>query len=118
VVDAFSGDAVPVHLLTKQALELYFRHLKPDGMLALHITNTHLDLAPVVDRLSAALGKHAVLIANDKDEKKKYYRSVWTLMTSQPITASGIMDAAEELKARPGLRVWTDDYNNLFQILK
>ena len=49
VVDAFSGDSIPVHLLTTQALELYFRHLKPGGILALHITNTHLDLAPVVD---------------------------------------------------------------------
>jgi len=118
VVDAFSGDAVPVHLLTRQALELYFRHLKPSGMLALHITNTHLDLAPVVESLSATLGKHAIQITNDKDEGKKLYRSVWALISSQPITAPGILDNAEELGSRPGLRVWTDDYNNLFQILK
>ena len=72
-VDAFSGDAVPVHLLTKQALELYFRHLKPGGILALHITNTHLDLAPVVENLRRELGKYAVLVSTTKDEEDETY---------------------------------------------
>ena len=118
VVDAFSGDAVPVHLLTQQALELYFRHLKPGGILALHITNTHLDLAPVVERLSTTLGKHAVQIENDKDEDKRIYHSIWTLITTQSITDPGIMEASDKLESRPGLSAWTDDYNNLFRILK
>lgn len=118
VIDAFSGDAIPVHLITKQALELYFHHLKPTGILALNITNTHLDLEPVVDRLSQELGKHAILIENDRDEKKKVYSSNWALVSSQPITSPKILDAAEKLTSRPDLRVWTDDYSNLFQILK
>ena len=118
VVDAFSGDAVPVHLLTQQALELYFRHLKPDGILALNITNNHLDLLSVVALVSQALGKHTVQITNDPDEKKKIYRSVWALVTSQPITSPLILNGAEPISPRPGLRVWTDDYNNLFKILK
>jgi spermidine synthase len=118
VIDAFSGDAVPVHLITKQAMELYFRHLKPAGILALHITNTHLELEPIVDRLSRELGKEAILIVNDRDEDKKVYSSNWALISSQPITSPKILDAAEELTSRPDLRVWTDDYSNLFQILK
>jgi spermidine synthase len=118
VVDAFSGDAIPVHLLTLQALELYFRHLDPRGILALHITNTHLDLAPVVASLSRKLGKHAVKITNDRHEKRRIYRSTWALLSSQPLLSYMVQDVGEVLIARPDFRVWTDDYSNLFQILK
>ncbi len=118
VVDAFSGDAIPVHLLTRQALELYFRHLKPGGILALHITNTHLDLEPVVRKLSDDLGKHALLVSTDSDERHNLFRSKWALISSQPIEDPAIENAAEELPSRPELRAWTDDYNNLFQIVK
>jgi hypothetical protein len=118
VVDAFSGDSIPVHLLTTQALELYFRHLRPTGILALHITNTHLDLAPVVETLTRKLGKHAVMITNDRDEDREIYSATWALLSSKPLTSPAIQEAAEELPYRPELRPWTDDYNNLFQILK
>lgn len=118
VADAFSGDAVPAHLLTKQALELYFRHLKPAGILALNITNTHLDLAPVVEKLGKALGKHAVIIENSTDEDREVFHSRWALVSSRPFTDPAIREVAEEPVSRPGMRVWTDDYNNLFQVLK
>jgi predicted O-methyltransferase YrrM len=118
VVDAFSGDSIPVHLFTLPALELYFRHLKPDGILALHITNTHLDLAPVVETLRRVLGKHAVLISNEKDHEHKIYRAAWALVSSKPVTSSAIQRVGAGLPFRQELRVWTDDYNNLFQILK
>lgn len=117
VVDAFSGDSIPVHLLTTQALELYFRHLKPNGILALHITNTHLDLGPVVATLTRKLGKHAVMITNDRDEDREIYSATWALISSRPINDAAVLDAADELPYRPELRPWTDDYNNLFQIL-
>jgi hypothetical protein len=117
-VDAFSGDSIPVHLITTQALELYFRHLKPNGILALHITNTHLDLAPVVEILARTLGKHAVMVTNDRDEDREVYNATWALLSLMPLTAPAIEDAAEDLPFRPDLRAWTDDYNNLFQILK
>ena len=55
ILDAFSGDSIPVHLLTRQAFEVYFRHLRPGGIVAVHVTNRYLDLAPVVDALAAAL---------------------------------------------------------------
>jgi len=117
-VDAFSGDSIPVHLLTTQALELYFRHLKPGGILALHITNTHLDLPPVVEKLRRALGKHAVMVTNERDEDREVYTATWALVSSKPLTSPAIEDVAEDLPYRPELRAWTDDYNNLFQILK
>jgi hypothetical protein len=116
VVDAFSGDAIPVHLLTVQALELYFKHLKPDGILALHITNSHLDLQPVVDRLAGSLGKAAAVVVN-KDARSGTV-SDWALLSSKPGVAPQIAAVAARLESRPQLRVWTDDYNNLFQILK
>jgi SAM-dependent methyltransferase len=118
VVDAFSGDAIPVHLLTREAIELYFRHLRPGGILALHITNTHLNLEPVVEKISAALGKHAVLISTESDEKRNIYRSRWALLTSEAIASPAIRAASEKLASRPDIRVWTDEYNNLFHILK
>ncbi len=118
IVDAFSGDAIPVHLLTREAVELYFRHLKPGGILALHITNTHLDLEPVVEKLSAALGKHAVLISTESDDRRNIYRSRWALLTANPLASPEIRRASEKLASRSDIGVWTDDYNNLFQILK
>jgi len=117
-VDAFSGDSIPVHLLTVQALEVYFRHLRPDGILALHITNSHLDLVPVVQALSQALGKHVVLITNKRDGEREVYESTWALLSSSPLTAPALLEAADEVSPRPAIPVWTDDYNNLFRILK
>ena len=118
VADAFSGDAVPVHLLTEQALEVYFRHLKPSGILALNITNTHLELAPIVEKLAAALGKYSVIVTNEPDDERKFHSARWALVSSKPITSPEILASAEKPATRPDLRVWTDDYNNLFQILK
>ncbi|MBI5848302.1 MAG: fused MFS/spermidine synthase [Nitrospirae bacterium] len=118
VVDAFSGDSIPAHLLTTQALELYFRHLGPDGVLALHISNAHLNLEPVVEKLGSALGKQAVMISSTEDETEEIYSSDWVLMTSAPLKSPEIAKAAGTLKSDPAMRVWTDDYSNLFQILK
>jgi spermidine synthase len=118
VVDAFSGDAIPVHLLTREAIKLYFRHLKTGGILALHITNTHLDLEPVVEKLRTALGKHAVLISTESNEKRNIYRSRWALLTSRSIASSAIRESSGKFSSRSDIQVWTDEYNNLFQILK
>ncbi len=118
IVDAFSGDAIPVHLLTREAIELYFRHLRPGGVLALHITNTHLNLEPVVEKLSESLGKHAVLVATESDEKRNIYRARWALLTTRAIASPEIRSASSPLARRSDIGVWTDDYNNLIQILK
>jgi hypothetical protein len=117
VVDAFSGDAVPTHLLTIEALRLYFRHLAPCGILALHLSNNHLDLIPVADALAQALGRHALLVDSEPEEDH-IFGAKWVLMTSAPLQAPEIVAAGESLWGRPGLRAWTDDYSNLFEILK
>jgi spermidine synthase len=120
VVDAFSGESIPAHLLTVEAMKLYFRHLKPEGVLAIHISNAQLNLEPVVAKLRLALNKEAVLISSEKNEGLKINSSDWALITSNKnlLEIPEIKKVSRSLKIRPELRVWTDDYNNLFQILK
>ncbi len=119
-VDAFSGDSIPVHLLTVEAMKLYFRHLKPEGVLAIHISNLQLNLEPVVEKLRLTLNKEAVLISSEKDDGLEINSADWVLITSNKnfLEAPEIRKVTRSLQAMPGLRVWTDDYNNLFQILK
>jgi hypothetical protein len=118
VIDAFSGDAIPVHLLTLESLELYFRHLKPEGVLALHLTNNHLNLAPVAAKLARTLGKHAVLVESDLDEHQEIYNADWMLVTSAPLEIPDLPAASKPLQSAPDVRAWTDDFSNLFQVLK
>jgi SAM-dependent methyltransferase len=118
-VDAFSSDAIPVHLLTREAFVLYFRHLKPDGVLAVHVSNKHLNLTPVVKLAAASLGKDARLV-DTGDEANEVLGSTWVLVTS----SAGFFDrplmrtAAVAVPLPRKIRMWTDDYSNLFQILK
>jgi len=118
-VDAFSSESVPVHLLTREAMALYFRHLKPDGILAVNISNRFVDLEPLVDGQSRALGKTDRLVDTDGDEAQDLFAATWMLVTS---TANGfdksIMDGSAEIRAGRKIRLWTDDYSNLFQLLK
>ncbi len=120
-IDAFTSDAIPVHLLTREAFALYFRHLKPSGILAVHVSNRYLDLVPVVSRNARDLGKSAIDI-DDEDEEADYFsNSDWVLVSGDaaifnaPAFRSSSVEAA---RYRPNLRPWTDDYSNLFQILK
>ena len=81
-VDAFSSDAIPIHLLTREALEVYFRHLKPDGILALHISNRYLDLEPVCARGAEYFHKQAMTVYDEGDEAPYLPAPVWVLVTS------------------------------------
>jgi SAM-dependent methyltransferase len=118
-VDAFSSDAIPVHLITIEALDVYRRHMKPGGVIAFHVTNRYLDLVPVVQALAQARGMRAAWIDDDGDGAL-VSRSDWVLLASggdvldRPLVAQ----AAKPIRARPDWRVWTDDFNNLFQVLK
>jgi hypothetical protein len=118
-LDAFSSESIPVHLLTREAMELYFRHLKPDGILAVHISNRFLDLEPVVDGECRALGKIDRRVGNDDDDSQDVFAATWVLVTSP---ADGfdklIMDGSTEITPGRKIRLWTDDYSNLFQILR
>jgi hypothetical protein len=119
LVDAFSGDAIPVHLLTREAFGLYFRHLKPQGVLAVHVSNRFLDLPPVVQASARAVGARAVKIVSPEDQANAIYRATWMLV-DRPAVPGGIAGAAEALPSSGEriVRTWTDDYSNLIEILK
>ena len=120
-VDAFSSDAIPIHLLTREALALYFHHLKPDGILALHVSNRYLDLIPVCQRGAEAFHKQAMVVSDDGEEAEYLSASTWVLLSSDgawfkmPSFQGADMTAAT---APARFREWTDDYSNVFQILK
>ncbi len=120
-VDAFSSDAIPIHLLTREALALYFRHLKPDGILALHISNRYLDLVPVCARGAQDFDKQAMVVSDEGDEAPYLSASTWVLLTSNAAWFQSPSFAKADITAAfapPKFRTWTDDYSNVFQILK
>jgi SAM-dependent methyltransferase len=118
-VDAFSSDAIPVHLITAEALALYAKHLKPGGVVAFHVTNRFLDLVPVVQALADALGMEAVCI-HDEGMSALASRSDWVLVSrNHALLASPLIaDVATPIERHPEWRLWTDDFNNLFQVLR
>ncbi|TAN43266.1 MAG: hypothetical protein EPN22_10590 [Nitrospirae bacterium] len=120
IADAFSGDSVPVHLLTLEAIKLYFKHLKPEGILALHVSNRNLDFQFVIERIGKALGKEAVLIRTPEDAGRKIYETDWVFMASDNLLFERpeIKQFTEKLRTKTDVRLWTDDYSSLFQILK
>jgi len=119
-VDAFSSDAIPVHLITREALGLYLRHMKPDGIVAFHVSNRFLELVPVVARLAAENQAHAVVVFETGGDDSRT-QSDWVLVSrdARALQAKEIEEAgAEAAEDRESLRTWTDDYSNLVQILK
>jgi spermidine synthase len=118
VVDAFSGDSIPVHLLTREAMELYFRHIKPSGAIAVHTTNKHLELPPVVQSVASSLGASSILIHNDKRVDFNIHYSSWVIVTKDKTLQSELGWLGSRIKRNPRLRLWTDDYSNLLFILQ
>jgi len=116
ILDAFSGDSIPVHLLTKQAFEIYFRHLRAGGIIAVHVTNKYLDLGSVVHAIARVLHKEAMLIQSSADPSHGVYEADWGLLGEAPLRnfppPSPLPAKARDMPA------WTDEYSNLFQILK
>jgi SAM-dependent methyltransferase len=119
-VDAFSSDSIPVHLLTSEAFATYFRHLKPGGILAVHISNRYLDLKPVVLQAARRLGAHAQLVDEDSDDDRAVYGSTWVLLSRDESVFGRppLAGATEALESNRRVRLWTDDYSDLFSILK
>jgi hypothetical protein len=108
VLDAFSGDSIPVHLLTREAFRTYFRLLRPDGGIAIHITNRFLDLAPVVRSVAASFGRQVIEVRSAADPARQVLAADWMLVSARN------MGETPSRRTRP----WTDDYSNLFQVLK
>jgi hypothetical protein len=118
-IDAFSSDAIPVHLITFEAMDVYLRHMKPGGIIAFHVTNRFLDLVPVVEALGTAHGMTSVWIA-DEAEHGLGSRSDWVLLSTnkQFLERPEIAKFATPIVPRRDWRLWTDDFNNLVQVLK
>lgn len=121
VMDAFSGDSVPVHLITREAFELYFRHLKPQGILAVNITNTYLDLEPVMESAARSFGKIALTYHyTPRDGEPLCFSCSWTLIMDRTTAAihPGLLRDAKVLKSERPFRIWTDDFSNMYSILR
>ncbi|HEY1938258.1 MAG TPA: fused MFS/spermidine synthase [Candidatus Angelobacter sp.] len=118
-VDAFSGDAIPVHLITSEAIQLYLRHLEPGGIIAFHISNLYLDLAPVVKQQADHAGLKAVNISTPEHDNTGAFAAQWVLVTSNEkfLSLPEITKASQEIAVHPNLRLWTDDYSSLLPIL-
>ena len=117
-VDAFSGDSIPVHLLTLEATELYFRYLKPQGVLAVHVSNRYLNLIPVVATAALKLNKEAVVVENKADKHRGIDASSWVLVGNPEgfLGKQEIEGAGTRILSTPQI-LWTDDYSSLFKVL-
>lgn len=117
-VDAFSSDSIPAHLLTHEALKLYLAHLSGDGVLALHISNRHLDLRPVVTGLAREEGLLSRIVEADGDDKGSW-GSTWVLVTANLEFGArpAIVNAESDEPTESDADVWTDDYSNIYEIL-
>ena len=120
-LDAFSSDAIPVHLLTREAFEIYLRQLKPEGVIAVHVSNRYLNLTPVVEDLAAHFGLEIATIPDDDADEWWVYRTTWILLSKNKalLASDEIRDVAEAAGEEKVARVlWTDDHASLYEILK
>ncbi len=117
-VDAFSGDAIPLHLITLEAIDLYFEHLAPSGVLAVHVSNKFLNLPPVIERAAQARGL-AIVMARDLDDEGTI-QSDWVLLARHPALLDRplIKPIIVPITTRPDWRPWTDDHVDLLRVLK
>jgi len=121
VLDAFSSDAVPTHLLTAEAMEIYLKHLADDGVLAFHISTMHLDLHSVVWKMAEHFGLETAWIENHEDEQVGALASDWILLSRDGsfLDSEAIQDAESSPKyRRKDVMLWTDDHINVLEILK
>jgi spermidine synthase len=120
VVDAFSSDAIPIHLLTQEALQIYLEHLRgPDSVVAFHISNRMLDLTPVLAALAAHNHLAAVRVHNGRSTDFGE-RSDWVLLAKNPsaLARDAFHDHLDRMPPPDPGRVWTDDYSDLFAVLR
>jgi hypothetical protein len=116
-IDAFSSDSIPVHLLTREAIRLYMQQLAPGGILAVHISNRFLDLKPVLANIAAAEGLQIRLVSDQPPEPASMTDWVLLAATPEPFSAE-ILSGAEPIAPVAGFSLWTDQFNNLLDVLK
>jgi len=121
VIDAFSSDAIPVHLLTAQCFDLYRRRLAEDGLIAAHLSNDYLTLAPVVRQQAERLRLTPLRLLGPGDASRGLFASDWVLATADPSVLAELRSRQPGPQAWPeagaGLRLWTDDYSSLLPLL-
>jgi hypothetical protein len=120
ILDVFSSDSIPIHLLDAEAFDLYMQHLRSDGILAVNISNRHINLVPVVWTLADHLGLSRIVIS-DPGVPPNTFPSLWMLLAraSSLLDIPGIRSHASPMNGYvSSVRLWTDDFSNLFQILK
>ena len=123
-MDAFSGDSIPMHLLTREAMQIYLRHLKPSGVIIFQATNRFINIAPIVASLANEFGLASVLVSDSPESEAG--ADYWTSSTDQVIVTANkallqsekIRSVATAITIPAGFRVWTDDFNNLVRVLK
>jgi spermidine synthase len=119
ILDAFSGDAIPVHLLTQEAFETYWQHLDPDGIIAVHVTSRHVNLLPVLQGASAyfhadsALNINYALVSTSKT-------SVWVFLTRNPgaLNIQGLKQTPPSFEEQITPHLWTDDYSDILRLIR
>jgi spermidine synthase len=123
-IDAFSGDSIPMHLVTREAMAQYVRHIKDDGVIVFQATNRFVDLPPLIKQLAAEFGMQAVLVSdnpeNANDHRYWYSSTDQVIVTRNPavLAAQPIASGATAIADRKGLSVFTDAHHNLIRILK
>jgi hypothetical protein len=123
VIDAFSSDAIPIHLLTREAVTLYMDKLAEDGVLVMHISNRFLNLTPVLARIVEDLGYAALRGARnkiDRDIDIAGTKSVWALIARDQATtdALALSEIWGPLETSMDRRVWSDDFSNLLEVIR
>jgi len=123
-IDAFSGDSIPMHLVTREAMQLYLKHLAPDGVLVFQATNRYIDIMPVIQRHAQELGLHAMLVTDTPESRDG--ADYWLSSTDQILVTRNkalfdhprLAEAAWPMADRPELPTFTDAHHNLVRILK
>jgi hypothetical protein len=118
-VDAFSSDSIPVHLITREAIELYASHLAPQGIIAIHISNRFLDLKPVLANIAHATGLAVMHVEDAPTDDVLASGTDWVLLAKDPAAFSGALaERGKPLERAPQMSLWTDQFNNLIDVLK
>lgn len=117
LIDAFSGDSIPVHLLTREAFRVWKQHIVPDGILGIHVTNRYLDLMPVLQEAASEMHLTPVWIHSGRDEDQQIYPADWVLLTNNTEALRRLKPQERPLHTEK-VRAWTDDYSSLFEVLK
>jgi spermidine synthase len=117
-IDTFSSDSIPMHLMTLEALRVYQKQIKPDGAIVYNVTNRLINLAPMVKLLAEQEGMTAILIS-DTAARGDYYQTDFVIVTRNPqLIQDPRLASATPIAPIPGLKVWTDHHNNLFDVLR